>query len=153
MVEIQGIKNILGVANERTLVLADELCKGTESVSGAAILGSLVWTLLEKNVSFLLTTHLHELAKVDFISKLPKLRVCHLSVSQENDNIIFNRNLQEGPSETLYGIKVAEYMNLGLPFISTANEICDILLYNKSTSIILDPKKSKYNAKKKVLAC
>jgi DNA mismatch repair protein MutS len=153
MVEIQGIKNILSVANERTLVLADELCKGTESTSGAAILGSLLTTLLEKKVSFLLTTHLHELTKVDFVSKQPKLRVCHLSIEKHDDNIIFNRELNEGPSETLYGIKVAEYMNLGLPFISTAKEICDILLYNKSTNIILDPKKSKYNTKKKVLAC
>ena len=153
MVEVQGIKNILSVANEKTLVLADELCKGTESTSGASILGALVYTLVEKNVSFLLTTHLHELTKVDFVSKLPKLRVCHLAISQHDDNIVFNRNLKEGPSETLYGIQVAEYMNLGKPFISTANEICDILLYNKSTNIELDPKKSKYNTKKKILAC
>lgn len=153
MVEVQGIKNIIAYADNHTIVLADELCKGTESTSGASILGSLIFRLLEKNCSFLFTTHLHELTKVKMITELPKLRICHLSIEKKDGCLVFNRHLNEGPSECLYGIKVAESMNLDKPFISIANEICDILVDNKQTTLELDPKKSRYNAKKRVTKC
>ena len=151
--EVQGIKNILTLANVGTLVLADELCKGTESTSGASILGSLIYTLIERDVSFVFTSHLHELTKVKFISDLEKLRICHLSIEKGESGVVFNRNLIEGPSDTLYGIKVAEYMNLSKPFISICNEICDVLVNKTDSTVELTPKKSRYNTRKKVLKC
>lgn len=156
MVEVSGIRNICKLANYNTLVLADELCKGTESTSGASLLGALICTLIEQNTSFLFTTHLHELSKVNCIVKQPKLRVCHLGVhyNSEKDTIIFDRHLKEGPCETLYGLKVAEYLHVDKVFMNIANSICQDIVTNKNNQgLILNPKKSKYNKHKKSITC
>jgi DNA mismatch repair protein MutS len=159
MVEIMGLRDILSTSDNKTLVLADELCKGTESTSGAALLGSLVYTLHERNTSFLITTHLHQLHNVDMVTKLENLRICHLSVSKskEKDNVIFDRELKNGPSEVLYGLKIAEYMNLDKPFLSIAqgisDEISNTIDLSKTAHLDTIKKKSRYNSRKKTLHC
>jgi DNA mismatch repair protein MutS len=157
MVEVAGIRNILSVSDSHSLVLADELCKGTESTSGAALLGSLLFTLVERKVSFLITTHLHQLSGVDLIQKLHGLRICHLSVSQnESGGIVFDRQLYDGGSSTLYGLKIAEYMNLDKTFINVAMGISDTITGVSDPSagkFLVKPPGSRYNSKKKIVAC
>lgn len=157
MVEVAGIRNILSVSDSHSLVLADELCKGTESTSGAALLGSLLCTLVERKVSFLITTHLHQLSGVDLIQKLHGLRICHLSVSQnESGGIVFDRQLYNGGSSTLYGLKIAEYMNLDKNFINVAMGISDTITGVSDPNagkFLVKPPGSRYNSRKKTIAC
>lgn len=158
MVEVSGIRSVLNMADQFSLVLADELCKGTESTSGAALLGSLLYTLVERKASFLITTHLHQLVDVDLIRKLPGLRICHLSVSQASDGggVVFDRQLYDGGSSVLYGLKIAEYMNLDKTFVNIAQGISDSISGFVDPNVgrlDLKPTKSRYNTKKKTLKC
>lgn len=150
--EMIHLKSILNQSNENTLVLADELCKGSEVISATSIFASSVDLLSSKNVKFIFTTHLHKVAQLDCIRSLKNVKIAHLSVEITKDKkIIFCRKLKDGPSQSLYGLEVAKALNLDKSFINKAFDIRNELIGKKSE--ILSTKKSKYNPKKLVDEC
>ena len=114
-VEMTELGHILKLADEHTLVLGDELCAGTESVSATSIVAGAIHHLLQTRTSFILATHLHDLMKLDTIVNSTSLSIAHLRVhyDMERDILVYDRTLQPGPGSSNYGLTVAKA--LGLP--------------------------------------
>ena len=148
--EMISLKKMLSISGPNTLILADELCKGSEMYSATSIVASTILHLIQNNTKFFFTTHLHSLIDTE-ISNLMKLQIFHLSVSTRNDNIIFNRKLSQGSGSPLYGIEVAKTILDNLEFIDKAFEIRNKL--NNEKIDIVSIKKSKYNSKKIMNNC
>lgn len=121
-VEMSEMRDILKAADEWTLVLGDELCSGTESVSAKALVAAGILWLAERRSTFLFATHLHGLADVlpDPISI--GLRIWHLKVVYDavNRRLIYERTLSDGPGSSLYGLEVARAMNVPAAFLDMA---------------------------------
>jgi DNA mismatch repair protein MutS len=150
--EIVGLRKILKVADEKCLVLSDELTKGTEVVSATSLFAASTVALEKKHSKFIFTTHLQDVSKLDLIKECKSILVCHLSVDiRGEDEIIFERKLKEGPCSELYGLEVAKALGLDKELIECAFEIRDTLVNRKHD--IVKPKRSKYNKRKIIDAC
>ena len=115
-VEVSELRDIFLRADSKTLVLGDELCSGTESVSATALVAAGITFLLSKESRFVFATHYHDLFKLPEIQKAKGLSVWHLKVryDSQEDILVYERTLSPGPGSTLYGIEVAKA--LGMPF-------------------------------------
>lgn len=142
-VEMIELRNILNIADNRSLVLGDEICRGTEIKSGIGLVASSIITLSKRNTSFMYTTHLHTLSELDCINELKNVGIYHLSVRIENNNVIYNRKINKGSGESIYGIEVARAMNMDEEFIKVAYDIRGLLLNNDNS--LMSKKRSKYN--------
>ncbi len=152
--EMCGLKKILSCASKNTLVLSDELCRGTEVISSSAIVSTTILKLIELNTKFFFTTHLHDLPKIQSIKTLNtigKIEICHLNVNTNGDNIIFERNLLPGSGSELYGLEVCRSIIQDNLFIETAFEIRNDISGDKTS--ILNTKRSRYNKQKIVDSC
>lgn len=130
-VEITELRTILKQGNKSSLVFADELASRTESQSATCITASAIIELLNQKVSFLFTSHIHEVATLPDIVSLPStlLKVCHLAVNYdyETDNLIYNRKIQQGSGTSRYGLDVARYHKLPASFLDRAYKIANYL--------------------------
>lgn len=151
--EMTELKSILKRSGSKTLVIGDEVTRGTEQVSGNAIVAATLIKLSEAKATYIFATHLHDLVKMKRVQNLEKLRICHLTVDYdtETDNLIFNRKLKEGSGDTIYGLTIAKYILKNDEFIDLANQIKDEIL--NTPKEILCKKKSKYNNKIYVDSC
>ena len=142
-VEIQELKSILNRADNKSLVLGDELCSGTESISGLSIIESGLNLLCNRGSSFIFTSHLHQLTELDEIKSLNNLEIFHLKIEydKEKDILIYDRKLEKGSGPSIYGLKVCEAMGLSNEFISFAKTIQNKLENNP----IYNTKLSQYN--------
>jgi DNA mismatch repair protein MutS len=122
-VEMTELREIVGRAGPRSLVLGDELCSGTESVSATALVGASLQYLHERGVRFIFATHLHGLAPI--IKDLNGMKVWHLKVRYDSaaDRLIYERTLTPGAGSSLYGLEVARAMNLPADLIDRAMAI------------------------------
>ena len=127
-VEMEELRGILKRSNNRSLILGDEICHGTETVSALSIVSASLYRLCELSSNVVFTTHLHYLCNIKQIKELidnNKLHLYHFKVSYDNDNniIIYDRKLEKGSGSTLYGLEVAKWMNFDNNFITLANDI------------------------------
>jgi DNA mismatch repair protein MutS len=152
-VEVLELRNILKRADNNSLVIGDELCSGTESVSALSIVSAGISELSTRNTSFIFATHLHDLTQISLVKNIQNLKVYHLSViyDENNDKLIYNRKLTEGQGNTLYGLEVCKSLGLGKEFISKANDVRKELLGIES--VILSSKRSVYNSQKFIEKC
>jgi DNA mismatch repair protein MutS len=120
-VEMSELRDILRNANEYTLVLGDELCAGTESISAQALVASGIQWLSQKNAKFIFATHLHDLPNVIDTRNLG-VEVWHLHVEYDpvSKKLVYDRSLRNGSGSTLYGLEVARAMDLPFEFIEQA---------------------------------
>jgi len=125
-VEMTELRNILQRCNKYSLVIGDEICCGTESISGISIVASGIDTLIKKGASFIFASHLHELTKLSTLQEYincNKLFVKHIRISiDENNNIIYERKLQEGQGSTIYGIEVCKSLDMPYDFMKNAEK-------------------------------
>ena len=149
--EILGIKRILRCTGPNTLVLCDEMCKGTEHASSVGFVGATIQKLIETNTKFFFTTHLHQLTHEELIMNNDYLQICHLSVTIRNGDIIFERKLTNGSGSDLYGLEVAKCILEDDILIDEAFKIRANLL-NKQKNVV-SKKKSNYNKKKIMNKC
>jgi DNA mismatch repair protein MutS len=150
--EMVGLRKIINVSDKNTLVLVDELSKGSEVLSATSIFAATVLRLADLRAKFICTTHLHDLVKVTQVHKHKNISVMHLSVNVTADgDIVFERKLKPGPCDSLYGIEVAKATGLDSDMIETAFAIRDELTNRKK--VILRASKSRYNSKKLVDKC
>lgn len=149
--EMSGLKQIIHNSGPKTLVLSDELTKGTEVVSATSIFATAAVQLTNSNTKFIFTTHLQDVSKLDCIKNNNKIGIYHLSVDIQDDNIFFERKLKPGPCSELYGLEVAKATGLDSKFMKMAFELRNKL--TKTKTGILTTKKSRYNSKKTVEKC
>jgi DNA mismatch repair protein MutS len=153
--EMIGLKTILRESNCETLVLADELCKGSEINSATAIFASATGSLIKNEAKFLMSTHLHGVSELDSIQQYQKeslLGIWNLGVEITPDNtIVFLRKLERGPCDTLYGLEIAKALGLDESFIKNAFYIRNKITKRKETP--LRTKGTKYNSQKLMNNC
>jgi DNA mismatch repair protein MutS len=113
-VEMGELRTILTAADQRTLVLGDELCSGTESVSATALVAAGIQCLLGAGSSFILATHLHDLMKLPAITEAAALRIAHLRVHYDAvaDVLVYDRTLSAGAGASNYGLTVAKALHM-----------------------------------------
>lgn len=145
--EMTELKTILQYANERSLILGDEICRGTEIHSALSIVSSAVWVLCNKRTNFLFATHLHKLHEIEVIKGLPNLRHFYIDLNMENDRLVFGRKIYEGIGRKLYGLEVAEHIVEHNEFLKMASKVRRQLLEGEEVKTeIISTKKSIYNS-------
>lgn len=145
MVEMSETANILNNATRRSLVILDEIGRGTSTFDGL----SLAWSIVEHlhhqvGAKALFATHYHELTELASphgaeslgstaptspagAGRLPRVRNYNVAVREWNDQIIFLRKIQPGPADKSYGIQVARLAGVPRPVIDRAKAILRVL--------------------------
>jgi DNA mismatch repair protein MutS len=108
--EMTELRSILRDSNKNSLILGDEICRGTEIHSALSIVSSAVSILCKRRTNFLFATHLHKLHEIDIICEAKNLRHFYIDLQFSEGRIVFGRKIFEGIGEKLYGIEVAEYI-------------------------------------------
>ena len=128
MVEMWEVSNILKNATSKSLVLLDEVGRGTSTYDGLSI----AWSVIEyisKNKNLrcktLFATHYHELTKLE--GEIEGVKNYSVAVSEVDDNIVFLRKIIEGGADQSYGIEVAKLAGLPVEVINRAKEILSTL--------------------------
>ena len=137
MTELRYIINRVQRAGPNTLVLGDEICRGTEYVSGISLIQASLITLSKSKSNYIFSSHMHNLTKRQRILDLDDLKFYHLKVryDEDNDELVYDRKMIEGPGSTLYGIEVAKCMDMGEDFINLAMDIRDEEIMNNRKNI------------------
>jgi DNA mismatch repair protein MutS len=111
MVEMSEAAHILRHATHRSLVILDEVGRGTSTVDGLAIASAILKDLAERVGCYsLFATHYHEL--VPFAAGLPTVRPMRTEVLEQNGSIIFTHLLRDGAADSSYGLEVARIAGL-----------------------------------------
>lgn len=129
MVEMTEASNILNNLSPRSLVLFDELGRGTSTYDGISI----AWAIVEyihENVSaghpkMLFATHYHELNEME--KTFPRIANYNVSVREDNGKVLFLRKLKRGGSEHSFGIHVARLAGMNKDIVNRADEVLKIL--------------------------
>jgi DNA mismatch repair protein MutS len=152
-VEMSELRTILRLTNENSLILGDELCSGTETQSAISIFVAGIQQLYKCKSSFIFATHLHEIVNYDEITSLDSVKLKHMSVvyDKENDALVYDRKLNDGPGNSMYGLEVCKSLNLPQDFLDNAYEIR--MKYHPESRSLLSLKTSRYNSKKIMGLC
>ena len=122
MVEMNEANNAISNATEKSLVLFDELGRGTATFDGMALAQAIIEYIHDfVRCKMIFSTHYHELT--DLEKNLKYLRNVHVSAYEENGNITFLHKIKEGSVDKSYGIHVAKLANLPQSLIDRANVI------------------------------
>lgn len=125
MVEMIEANNAISNATSNSLILFDELGRGTATFDGMALAQSII-EYIHNNIKCktFFSTHYHELT--DLENNLKNLKNVHVSAHEEDGNITFLHKIKEGSIDKSYGIHVAKLANLPLPLIKRAAEILKV---------------------------
>jgi len=147
-VEMCEFRTILKGATSGTLVLGDELCSGTETISATAIVTAGIQTLVEKGAQFVFATHLHELVDLAEMKALSHVvKAYHLMVRSDvaSGCLVYDRTLREGAGSALYGLEVCRGLDMDAGFLAKAYAL------RKTLEGVI--KESRYNVDVIVSAC
>ncbi|MER3414269.1 MAG: DNA mismatch repair protein MutS [Armatimonadota bacterium] len=125
MVEMTEAANILHHATERSLVILDEIGRGTSTFDGLAIAWAICEYLAAVGSLTLFATHYHQLNALG--ERLPNVRNHRVAVKEEGDNVIWLHKVLEGGTDRSYGIHVARMAGLPKSVLSRAAEVLDDL--------------------------
>jgi DNA mismatch repair protein MutS len=143
-VEMMELRNILLRGDKHSLVLGDELCSGTESLSASAIVAAGIETLTSQQSSFMFATHLHDLASMKRIVESKQVRLFHMHVETQGDCIVFDRVLREGVGTGVYGLEVCQGLHMPPDFMRLAHNIrCEI---EGQSQMLVNEKASRYSS-------
>ncbi len=139
MVEMVETANILHHATPRSLLVLDEIGRGTSTYDGL----SLAWAIVEHihnhprlKSKTLFATHYHELT--DLAVLLPGVRNYNVAVTEEGDHVVFLHRIIPGGADRSYGIHVAQLAGLPRPVINRAQEIMEQLEASGGRAVHLD---------------
>ena len=124
MVEMTETASILNNLSERSLVLMDEIGRGTSTYDGVSIAWAITEYLHNKTdcrPKTLFATHYHELNEL--ATDNPRIKNYNVSVKEAGNKVIFMRKLKEGGSEHSFGIHVAQMAGMPAPVVNRASEI------------------------------
>jgi DNA mismatch repair protein MutS len=121
MVEMTEAAYILHHASPQSLVLMDEIGRGTSTFDGLALAWAIAHHLVEKNRSFsLFATHYFELTRL--AEKFPQVANVHLDAVEHKDHIVFLHSVEEGPANQSYGLQVAQLAGVPANVIRAARK-------------------------------
>jgi len=150
MVEMNETANILNNATNRSLIILDEIGRGTSTYDGLSI----AWAVVEhlhrdpaRGPRTLFATHYQELTQLE--KHLPRLRNFSVAVKEWNDDIVFVRRVVSGAADRSYGIQVARLAGLPLTVIDRAKTIL-AKLESDDTSVSLPAATPQAKPKKKI---
>ncbi len=124
MVEMVETANILRHATPRSLVVLDEIGRGTSTYDGLAIARAIVEYLHQNprcGAKTLFATHYHELVEV--ARELPHVRPCTVAVTEESGHVVFLRTLVPGGADRSYGVHVAQLAGIPRQVVRRAEEV------------------------------
>lgn len=154
MVEMMEVANILKNATDRSLVILDEIGRGTSTYDGLSIAWAVAEYVSKLKCKTLFATHYHELVELD--GKIEGVKNYHITVKERGEDIIFLRKIVEGGTDESYGIHVAKLAGVPKDVTNRANEILFKLekkniingkIDNKSEKMKNDGQLSMYNYK------
>lgn len=153
MVEMNEVANILRNATSNSLLILDEIGRGTSTFDGLSI----AWAVVEHisnprllGAKTLFATHYHELTELE--GKLDNVNNYCIAVKEKGDDIVFLRKIVKGGADRSYGIQVAKLAGVPDSVINRAKEICQELIDNNITSGVesLAPEKRTHQKVKKL---
>jgi len=145
MVEMTETANILNNATDRSLVLMDEVGRGTSTFDGLSLaLASAHYLASKSRALTLFATHYFELTALP--STLSEVVNVHLSATEHNDNIVFLHKVEEGPASQSYGIQVARLAGVPDKVLRYAQKELEILEAGAHQLISNNPTEHKQNA-------
>jgi DNA mismatch repair protein MutS len=126
MVEMCETANILNNATQRSLIVLDEIGRGTSTFDGL----SLAWSIVEHlhnqvGAKTLFATHYHELTEL--AGRLPRVKNFNVAVREWHEQVVFLRKIVEGGTDKSYGIQVARLAGVPKPVLERAKEILNNL--------------------------
>lgn len=126
MVEMLEAKNAITNATQDSLILFDEIGRGTSTYDGMALAQAMIEYIHDKiGAKTLFSTHYHELTALE--NELLKLNNVHVSAVEQNGKVVFLHKIKEGAADKSYGIHVAQLAELPADLIERAAEILEIL--------------------------
>jgi DNA mismatch repair protein MutS len=126
MVEMQELSNILHSATADSLVILDEVGRGTATYDGISIAWAATEYLHnEVRAKTLFATHYHELTALS--EHLDRVANAHVAVDDEGDDVTFLRRVDRGPTDRSYGVHVADLAGVPDPVVGRAREVLDRL--------------------------
>ena len=126
MVEMNEVNYALQNATYKSLILFDEVGRGTATFDGMALAQSIIEYLHNNTCcKTLFSTHYHELTSLE--NSLPHLKNLHVEAISENNNIIFMHKVKDGPTDQSYGINVASLAKIPEEVILRASDILNKL--------------------------
>lgn len=152
MVEMLELRTILGNANNRSLVLGDEIASGTESISARSIVVASLKHLYNLGACFIFATHLHEIIQYPEITSMSdRLHIYHLSIQILNGKVKCGRKLEEGAGPAVYGLLMCSVLDLPATFLEEAENIR--AKYFPESLSVLERNVSRYNSSKIMGTC
>ena len=131
MVEMRELSNILHSATEESLVILDEVGRGTATYDGIAIAWAATEYLHnEVRARTLFATHYHELTTL--ADHLPRVANVHVAVDERGDDVTFLRTVRDGSTDRSYGVHVADLAGVPGPVVDRAGEVLDRLRDQKA---------------------
>ena len=142
MVEMLEARNALTNATQNSLILFDEIGRGTSTYDGMALAQSII-EYIHKHIGAktLFSTHYHELTVLD--EELEKLKNIHVSAIEHNGKLVFLHKIKDGPTDKSYGIHVAQLADLPKELIDRANEILSALEKPNVQQVSVKPEEKK----------
>ena len=142
MVEMKELSNILENATKDSLVILDEIGRGTSTYDGLAIAWATVEYMTDKiGAKTLFATHYHELIELE--KKIDGVKNYSIEVKEKGDEVIFLRKIIPGGADESYGIYVAKLAGIKKPVISRAKEILKYLENVDLAKKTIDQKRKK----------
>ena len=129
MIEMNEVANILRNATKDSLLILDEIGRGTSTFDGLSIAWAVVEYIADPNIlgaKTLFATHYHELTELE--GKLSSVNNFCIAVQEEGDDIVFLRKIIKGGADRSYGIQVARLAGVPEPVLKRAREICNELI-------------------------
>ncbi len=131
MVEMQELSNILHSATEDSLVVLDEVGRGTATYDGISIAWAATEYLHnEVRAKTLFATHYHELTAL--AEHLPRVANVHVAAEERDGDVTFLRRVREGPTDRSYGVHVADLAGVPGPVVGRAGDVLDRLREEKA---------------------
>ncbi|MCR4609219.1 MAG: DNA mismatch repair protein MutS [Eubacterium sp.] len=151
MVEMSEVANILRNATKDSLIILDEIGRGTSTFDGLAIAWAVVEYIADSDIlgaKTLFATHYHELTELE--GKLSAVNNYCIAIKQQGESIVFLRKIIRGGADRSYGVEVAKLAGVPSAVINRAREISDYLADEDVTGKVKDLKveKSVKNKKK-----
>jgi DNA mismatch repair protein MutS len=126
MVEMLEAKNAITNATQQSLILFDEIGRGTSTYDGMALAQAIIEYIHDHiGAKTLFSTHYHELTSLE--NQLDKLKNIHVRAIEQNGKVVFLHKIKEGAADKSYGIHVAELAELPKELIERAKEILEQL--------------------------
>lgn len=139
MVEMSEANNALKNATANSLIIFDEIGRGTSTYDGMALAQAIIeYIALNIKAFTLFSTHYHELTALE--GKLPGLYNISVGIHEENEKVTFLYKIIEGAANKSYGINVARLAHLPEDLLNRANQILETLEQNKATTGIVEYK-------------